>query len=167
VSSSQPPADAATAVNDRRWRWRHSAWTLAPILGIGVFSFVGFVYCAIRVREQKWIVLACVSTALTVIGWILVSAWTEPNGDASNAATAYVIGLWLVSIVFAFVVNKDFLTWRASVGSRTVTGPVRPPAPVSAPTSPVAGWYTDPGQASLVRYWDGGAWTEHTAPRPR
>jgi len=29
---------------------------------------------------------------------------------------------------------------------------------------PSAGWYTDPSEPSGQRYWDGAAWTEHTAP---
>lgn len=28
-----------------------------------------------------------------------------------------------------------------------------------------ADWYPDPGNAALLRYWDGARWTDHTAPR--
>lgn len=28
-------------------------------------------------------------------------------------------------------------------------------------TTPDAGWYTDPGDARRVRWWDGATWTEH------
>jgi hypothetical protein len=35
-----------------------------------------------------------------------------------------------------------------------------PPPPPSVP----AGWYPDPHGQALQRYWDGAAWTEHTAP---
>ncbi|MEA2350192.1 MAG: hypothetical protein QOG86_1133, partial [Thermoleophilaceae bacterium] len=31
-----------------------------------------------------------------------------------------------------------------------------------APTQP-AGWYADPSGQARLRYWDGSAWTEHTA----
>lgn len=31
-------------------------------------------------------------------------------------------------------------------------------------STPAAGWYTDPQDAANLRYWDGSAWTEHTAP---
>ena len=31
---------------------------------------------------------------------------------------------------------------------------------------PAANWYPDPADASLLRYWDGHAWTEHRAPLP-
>ncbi len=26
------------------------------------------------------------------------------------------------------------------------------------------GWYQDPGEAGLLRWWDGTAWTQHTSP---
>ena len=29
-----------------------------------------------------------------------------------------------------------------------------------------AGWYDDEADASTLRYWDGGAWSPHTAPKP-
>ena len=97
----------------RRWRWRHSRWLLAPILGFGVLSFVGFVYCAVKVRERRWTVLASVSVALTIVGYILLSTWTNSAGDGSHAANAYVIGLWIASVIFGFVANRDYLAWHA------------------------------------------------------
>lgn len=40
-------------------------------------------------------------------------------------------------------------------------GTAAQPPPPSAPP----GWYPDPDQDALQRYWDGSQWTEHTAPR--
>ena len=31
---------------------------------------------------------------------------------------------------------------------------------------PPSGWYVDPGDESVLRYWDGARWTEHTMPQP-
>lgn len=31
-------------------------------------------------------------------------------------------------------------------------------------SSPAAGWYTDPTDTEVLRYWDGSSWTEKTAP---
>ena len=39
---------------------------------------------------------------------------------------------------------------------------VAPAAWAATPATP-AGWYPDPNDASQQRYWDGSAWTEHTA----
>jgi hypothetical protein len=33
-------------------------------------------------------------------------------------------------------------------------------------TTPDAGWYTDPGDAQRVRWWNGAGWTEHVRPHP-
>jgi hypothetical protein len=38
----------------------------------------------------------------------------------------------------------------------------RTPAPVQASAPP--GWYDDPWRQTRLRYWDGTAWTGHTAP---
>ena len=99
---------------DREWRLRHSLWMLAPILGCGALSFVGFVYCAARIRTKAWTAVALSSVLLTFLGYILVSVWTDSKGNPSNAATIYLIDLWLGSIVFAVVINKDYLAWRAT-----------------------------------------------------
>jgi hypothetical protein len=97
----------------RGWRIRHSLWILAPILGFGFLSFVGFAYCAARVRTRAWTVTAIGTVLLTIIGYILIGAWTDATGSPTTAATVYMIDLWLASIAFAFIVNRDYLAWRA------------------------------------------------------
>ena len=34
------------------------------------------------------------------------------------------------------------------------------------PTTPQPGWYDDPGDSRVFRYWDGVGWSVHTAPKP-
>lgn len=54
---------------------------------------------------------------------------------------------------------EDAMVGGASIGSYgSVTSPPLPPPSVPA------GWYPDPRDARLQRYWNGTAWTEHTAP---
>jgi hypothetical protein len=34
-------------------------------------------------------------------------------------------------------------------------------------SSPPAGWYPDPAEPSVIRWWDGSAWTHHLQPAPQ
>jgi len=79
------------------------------------------------------------------------------------------IGLLILILIIAAVV----MVVRAMMGSRSretyrerpvVQQPVVQPQP--AATSGLApGWYPDQGDATLVRYYDGRAWTSQTQPR--
>jgi hypothetical protein len=37
---------------------------------------------------------------------------------------------------------------------------------MTMPEGPAAGWYQDPVDQALLRYWDGSAWTDQSQPRP-
>lgn len=54
----------------------------------------------------------------------------------------------------------------AAIPAAAVVPP--PPAPTGQPAppppSPPAAWYPDQSQPGIQRYWDGSAWTDHTAP---
>ena len=132
---------------DRKWRVRHSAWLLAPILGIGFFSFIGFLYCAVRVQSPKWWKIAAGTGALTAVGWLLMSLFSESEGGGSDAAVGYILALWIGLIIYGFVVNRDYLRWRAGQDESTAwynqtsggTGMTKlAPAPAQAP-APQAG----------------------------
>lgn len=98
----------------RGWRLRHSAWLLAPILGIGYLSWVGFLYCALRVRSRQWWIVATVSILLTLTGYVIMGVWTTTDGSPSSNAVLYIIQLWVASIIFGFLIHPDYLRWRAT-----------------------------------------------------
>jgi hypothetical protein len=52
----------------------------------------------------------------------------------------------------------------AAVAAEPTPAPA-PPSPPPAPAAPSipAGWYPDPSGRFELRYWDGNAWSEHTA----
>lgn len=123
-------------LQSRSWRIRHSAWLLAVIFGFGFVSFVGFLYCAIRVRSRKWWFRAAVAFGATVPGWIIMSVFTSTEDQRADMLRVvpedYPIILWIVLTGYGFVANRDYLRWRAS------PEPPRYSAPVSA-AQPAAG----------------------------
>lgn len=119
----------------RKWRIRHSAWLLAPILGFGIFSFVGFLYVALRVRNRKfWIacIVGCIGSAMVVIS---PSIWNERNGNSSEGG-GVIMAVWVGLVVFAVILNRDYLRWRANrteanawynqSGAQGMQGPMAP-----------------------------------------
>jgi hypothetical protein len=50
--------------------------------------------------------------------------------------------------------------WAGHTGA-----PVGGPTRSVGPTTPAAGWYVDPTDPSMHRYYDGTSWTSHQAPR--
>lgn len=58
---------------------------------------------------------------------------------------------------------------RELVGSPRSGSPESPPPSIAPPSvAPPAGWLPDPsGDPEVIRYWDGAAWTIHTAQRIR
>ena len=72
-------------------------------------------------------------------------------GWGLNAVLAGSISLLLAGIVwFVFVGDEDSVEATAAV---------------SAPSNPTvpAGWYSDPNDATMLRYWNGFGWTTQTA----
>lgn len=96
------------------WRLRHSVWLLAPILGFGVLSCIGFIYCAIRVRSIRWIIVAGSATCASILAVALDILWGDSAGDPSGASISFTLMWWLVSVIFGFVINRDYLQWRST-----------------------------------------------------
>jgi DNA uptake protein ComE-like DNA-binding protein len=115
VNTDSPAARLAS----RGWRLRHSAWTLAPIFGFGLLSFVGFVYVACRVREKRWWLIAAVFCLLTALAWTLMEVAEGSDGEVSGGAAGVVVGVWAASIIYAFILNRDYLKWRARQNAAT------------------------------------------------
>lgn len=101
---------------DRKWRIRHSAWLLAPIFGFGMLSFIGFVYVAFRVRSRKFWIACFVGCAGSAFTWIGESIWgSTSDGDKNGTwGAGIMMAVWVALILYAFIINRDYLRWRAS-----------------------------------------------------
>lgn len=121
------------------WKIRHSAWLLAVALGVGSFSCIGFIYCAVRVRSVTWKRRAIVVTTLSLVGLVLLLTPVEPMQEVGSGYAAI---LWLVLIGYGLFANRDYLQWRAAQEPvRPITAPsmpVPPAAPAPLPIPPAA-----------------------------
>ena len=78
-----------------------------------------------------------------------------------NIGIAYTVGGLLILVGFlGSIVSAIVFVFVLILRSAT------PPSPPGAgPVSAAPGWYPDAQNASLLRYFDGRAWTESTRPR--
>lgn len=105
--------ESRSPIASRKWRIRHSAWLLAPMLGMGIFSFVGFLYTALRVRNRKFWIAFLISCLGSVAAFISPSIWNQRNGY-SGLGGAIILAVWSGLFVFAIILNRDYLRWRAN-----------------------------------------------------
>jgi hypothetical protein len=66
--------------------------------------------------------------------------------------------------IVGMVAGVVFVIIGAASGSPSKSSPA---APVPPPTSWPAGWYVDPTNPIIERWWDGHAWTQHSRELPR
>ena len=110
--------------------------------GAVMFGSTGAVVGAIAKKDRSKIYLA-----ITVPGDVFLE---EVSGLDEKKARQFVTRL-----------NKDAAAHREHpIGQAIVTAAAPPPPP---PSAIPAGWYP---QGDIQRYWDGSAWTDHTAPLP-
>lgn len=97
----------------RGWRFLNSLWLIVPIAGLGAFSFLGFLYCAIRALNAKLWITAAVTFPLTVAGYRVMAAVPAPPAGsppnmAADVALGYVIALWFGQAIYACIANRGY-----------------------------------------------------------
>jgi hypothetical protein len=100
------------------------------------------------------------------ICWVLPIAVGHKIGQEKQRA-GWAWGLllgWLGVIILACLGPAKSVTahhsFQLSSGRQALPATVHAPPP----TVPAAGWYADPHQPQMVRYWDGAGWTGSVAP---
>ena len=86
--------------------------------------------------------------------------WTEHTQSTGVAAAD--VEQPVSSAVFGFL--RGEAEPAAVVEPAVVEAPVVEPAviePSAVEPDPIAGWYTDPWDDTLLRWWDGAQWTTH------
>ena len=97
-------------------------------------------------------IIAALALILVVVCLGINEANVDPINGSAVAGTAAIGILLFAAICVGFTVTTFVLFGMQR--SRKLTDAVAPP-----------GWYPDPGSTTLLRYFDGRAWTGHTAPK--
>jgi hypothetical protein len=113
--------------------------------------------------------------AIALVAWAICAISCALIFRSKNRSTAkgalLGAGLGLIGILIAACLSTRpaLQRERVSFTRNTASGPTpayavsMPPPPIADPTP---GWYSDPDDATRVRYWEGGAWTSYTDARP-
>ena len=104
------------------------------------------------------------------VGWaaapVVADTEPEPVADEAPAAAASAADTSTYAPVAeeAPAPEPEPVAAAAAVAAEPAPAPA-PPSPPPAPATPSipAGWYPDPAGRFELRYWDGNAWSEHTA----
>lgn len=124
VSTSEVSGPRAfDLLSDRTWRLRHSLWILWGVASCGLLAFVGFLFVAAKLqRRTTWLIAA--GWTVVAIGMFLYigltdearKAHTESGLSSAIGMTLYV--LCLVSVGHMFLLNRDWLRWKANDQAR-------------------------------------------------
>lgn len=136
------------SISDPKWRRRHSAWLLAPILGAGILTFVGFLYVAARTRKKQWWKFALGYTLASALIMVLMETTKSANGSGSDWGSGLAMTVWFGGIVHASLLNREWLRWRATSQpwyANSTNPDTTTPAPVRLPLPPqIANLGVDP-----------------------
>jgi hypothetical protein len=105
-----------------------------------------------------WNVVSIVTTASEVTAFLSRVAISAPVPAATTAYTPAAATPAAEPAGWAVAPEPS----PAPAAMAPISTPAYQPAAAAAPAVP-AGWYADPAGRFDLRYWDGGAWTEHVS----
>lgn len=85
-----------------KWEVLNSWWLIVQVLGLGLFSFAGFLYIGLLGKRNRWIWLGVLSIAI----WPVMIAFAS---SYSGIMALTMMANWAGSIAYSFISNKEFL----------------------------------------------------------
>ncbi|QIG44478.1 hypothetical protein G5V58_18325 [Nocardioides anomalus] len=90
-----------------------------------MLSFIGFLYVAIRVQTRKFWIAAAIAGVASAAVWVVLTVSGDvsetSNGETagssestSNWGGGLALAVWAALLVYAIVLNRDYLRWRAA-----------------------------------------------------
>lgn len=116
----------------RWWRLRNSTWMIPVVLLAGLGTWGGFLYIGSKSKNRAWtraaLVYAVVVVPLFVAGTLVDDGQKDVSTTAERLVSLPSLILWIVGIVHAVRVNKQWLAWKAQADSFSPTWPSQPMA---------------------------------------
>jgi hypothetical protein len=140
---------------------QNDGWVLAAFAALAALLSLG--RSASKITGFWLLISGLAGTGVTLYDRHQVSAAISQAGALGQALAQVGWGLNLAMLASVSLAICG-LTWLMTKPSDTEDA-VQAPAVLTAtpPSAPAAGWYKDPQDASLLRYWTGAAWTTRTA----
>lgn len=91
----------------RRWELLHSLW-IGWTFTLGFFNWIAFVYVGLRARRRQWIFWGAFYSVPFVVG-MATPVTEEDSGWTGSLWVSVLLITWLISIVHAFVIRKEYL----------------------------------------------------------
>jgi uncharacterized protein DUF2510 len=119
---------------------------------------------------------AAVAVAVAVLGILLLVRSPTPITSGVLLGTGVQTTLLFVGLI-GYYAQSEFGAqikaggWLGILGGALtaaaggVSLAARADAPATVGSTVAPGWYADPGDGGLLRYWTGSSWSEHTHPR--
>lgn len=142
------------------WKALHSLWLVPAVVGVGIVTWVGFLFIGIRGRRKLWAffgvayLVAFVALMFMLLAYPTGASKEGPPENPENLWTSWVMfAFWVVGIIHSALTNKAWLrrraylhadraiakaaAGRAAQAARAGSVPI-PPAPVAARLKPDA-----------------------------
>ena len=102
---------------------------------------------------------------LTHVGSVLTCQHARVTSKEGKRLGSLSIWHWLILLIILAIIVGAIVGFVMLIVRLTKPKSVNPYGVSGAPTAPAPGWYSDPNDSSLVRYFDGRVWTSSTQPR--
>lgn len=125
-------------LGDKEWRKRNSRWRWWVFLGFGLLGCVGFLIIAFRVQSRKFWTAATVASIGSAVCWLAMALSGDTSDSAATTAASkssdtasgggwgagITMAVWVAQIVYAILLNRDYLRWKADNRNEWYNQPV-------------------------------------------
>ncbi len=101
-------------LSSNKWRILNSSWVLTPVITVGLFTSLAFLYVGSRMRS-KALLLGGAGYLLFTIFFFSVSSTAPdpPERPIDDVSYGLLFAVWLGGSFHAFRVNRRYLVWKA------------------------------------------------------